>query len=171
MYLTPKELSQAGFKHVGKNVSISSLCKVYNPAKISIGDHVRIDDYTILSAGEGITIGSNVHIAPFCSLRGKGKITIEDFVRLSSSVQIISSTDDFSGPVLPGDELKIFHDDIIIERKAVIGSGCQIMPGVIIGENASIGALSLVKRSINSNEVWAGVPADFIRRRVIQKAL
>lgn len=171
MYLTPKELSLVGFKFIGKDVLISNKCSIYNPGKISIMSHTRIDDFTILSAGEGIFIGGNVHIAPFTSLRGQGKITIGDLVRLSSNVQVISSTDDFTGEVLPGDNLEIMSDNIVIERKAVIGSGSVILPGVIIGENSSIGALSLVKRSIPANEVWAGSPVKHIKTRKIKKAL
>jgi len=172
MYLSEKKLSKMGFISIGPGARISDKASFYNTGMIIIGKNVRIDDYVIVSSGkDGIDIGDQVHIAPYSSLRGQGKITIENMVRVSSSVQIISSTDDFTGDVLPGDDLKIISDEIIIERKAVIGSGSQIMPGVIIGENSSVGALSLVKRSIPANQCWAGIPVKYIKTRKIAKAL
>ena len=73
------------FKYVGKNVLISSLASIHNPENISIGDYSRIDDFCILSAGEGgISIGRNVHIAVYVSLIGKENIHIDDFAGISS---------------------------------------------------------------------------------------
>lgn len=58
-----------GFASVGRNVVISDKVSFYNCANISIGNNVRIDDFCVLSAGEGgIVIGNNVHIAVYSSL-------------------------------------------------------------------------------------------------------
>ncbi|NLX05651.1 MAG: hypothetical protein GXY33_10960 [Phycisphaerae bacterium] len=46
-----------------------------------------------------------------------------------------------------------------------IGRGAAILEGVAIGRGAVIGANSVVTRDVPSMEVWAGVPARFIRRR------
>lgn len=37
--------------------------------------------------------------------------------------------------------------------------------GVVIGDNSIIGAGSIVTKNIPDNEVWAGVPAKFIKKR------
>ena len=74
MYI--KDIESIGFKSVGKNVLISDKSTIYNAKNIEIGDNVRIDDFCVISAGEGgIKIGNNVHIAVFCSLIGNGLIT------------------------------------------------------------------------------------------------
>ena len=68
MFLNETELKKIGFKKVGKNVSISDKCSIYNAKNIEIGSNVRIDDFVILSAGEGgIKIGSHIHIACYAS--------------------------------------------------------------------------------------------------------
>lgn len=48
-FYTHDELAEIGFKSCGKNVLISRKASIYSPAKIEIGDNVRIDDFCILS--------------------------------------------------------------------------------------------------------------------------
>jgi maltose O-acetyltransferase len=47
-------------------------------------------------------------------------------------------------------------------KRAYIGAGSVILPGVRIGEGAIVGALSLVNTRIPDHEVWGGVPVRFI---------
>ena len=97
-FFSENDLLNIGFKHIGKNVLISDKCSIYNPKKISIGDNVRIDDFCVISAGEGgIELGNFVHIACYSSLIGKGKITMKDFSGLSSRVSVYSSSDKYDG--------------------------------------------------------------------------
>ena len=46
-----------------------------------------------------------------------------------------------------------------------IGANCVIMPGIVIGKCAVVGANSLVNRNIGENEVWSGNPARLINKR------
>lgn len=83
------ELRSLGFKALGKNVLLSKKASVYNAKAIEIGDNSRIEDFCVLSAGEGgIVIGRHVHIAVFSSLIGAGKIVMEDFTCISSKCAI-----------------------------------------------------------------------------------
>ncbi|HRY18198.1 MAG TPA: acyltransferase, partial [Candidatus Competibacteraceae bacterium] len=100
-YHTYDELQELGFFRIGKEVFISNKVSLYKCSKIQIGNNVRIDDFCVLSAGEGgIKIGDYIHIAPFCSIMGAGKIEMENFSGLSSKVSIYSSSDDYSGKFL-----------------------------------------------------------------------
>ncbi len=54
---------------------------------------------------------------------------------------------------------------IIIRRGAYIGCNTIICKPVTIGENAVVGAGSIVTKDIPANEVWAGNPARFIRKK------
>lgn len=166
-----EELQGLGLASFGEDVRISRKASIYNPARISLGSHVRIDDFCVLSAGAGgIEIGNYVHIAVFCLLIGAGKIAVRDFVNLSSRVSIYSSNDDYSGthltnPMVPPQFTGVTHDDVLIGRHAIIGSGSVVLPGVELEEGVAIGSLSLIKTKCHSFEIYAGVPARRIRKR------
>ena len=62
-FLSKQKLRKIKFKVLGKNVKISTNVTIIGEKNIEIGDNVRIDDFTIISAKEGsLKIGSNVHI-------------------------------------------------------------------------------------------------------------
>jgi galactoside O-acetyltransferase len=170
-WLTQKEIHGLGFLRVGKKVLLSSKASFYNCSKIEIGNYSRIDDFCVLSAGNGgIEIGRNVHIAVYSSLIGAGKITLCDFSGLSSHVSIYSSNDDYSGtamtnPTIPSEFTNVFHADVVIGRHAVIGAGAVILPGVTLGEGVAIGALSLVAKNCDAFTVYAGSPLRRIKSR------
>lgn len=160
-----------GFKSLGYNVLISDKVSFYNVVNISIGSHVRIDDYCVLSAGEGgIDIGSYIHIAVYTSLIGRGKIILRDYVNLSSRVSIYSSNDDYSGeymtnPMVPKHLTKVRHEDVILNEHVIVGSGTVILPGSALSRGVAIGALSLVNSRIPEFEIHAGIPLKFIKER------
>ena len=54
-----------------------------------------------------------------------------------------------------------------IKKNAFVGCNTVILHGVTIGENAVIGASSVVTKNIPDNEIWAGNPAHFIRKNSI----
>ena len=54
---------------------------------------------------------------------------------------------------------------IVLKKNAYIGCNTIICKPVTIGENAIVGAGSIVTKDIPANEVWAGNPARFIRKR------
>ena len=49
----------------------------------------------------------------------------------------------------------------VVKSHAVIGGGCTVNPGVIIGFRSGVGAASNVIRDIPDGEVWCGNPASF----------
>lgn len=170
-FYSSKELAEIGLAKYGYNVLISKKASIYNPSKISIGNNVRIDDFCVLSAGEGgIEIGEYIHIAVFCSLMGAGKIVLGDFSNLSSRVSIYSSNDDYSGehmtnPMVPREFTGVTHADVLIGKHSIIGSGSVVLPGVILEEGVSVGALSLVNKNCFTLGIYVGVPARRIGDR------
>lgn len=165
-----EELKDIGLKNLGENVLISKDARIYSPHKVSIGNDVRIDDFCILS-GE-VVIGSNVHLAPGVQLTaGAGKITLEDFAGIAFNTVVTASTDDFSGKSLTGPTVPDKYKKsktigaVVLGRHVIIGTSCVILPNVRIGEGASVGALSLVSKSLDSWGVYIGVPAKKIKNR------
>jgi galactoside O-acetyltransferase len=170
-FLKQEELEKIGFKYLGKNVLISDKCSIYNPKNISIDDNTRIDDFCILSAGDGgIELGKYVHIACFSSLIGKSRIVMKDFSGISSRVSIYSSSDNYDGewmtnPCLPNIVTNTQHSDVIIGKHVVIGSNSVVLPGVTLFDGSSVGAMSLVNKSIDGPFICVGIPAKKIRDR------
>lgn len=170
-WLNDQEVEAMKFAFVGKNVKISSKASFYNCSKIKIGNNSRIDDFCVLSAGEGgIEIGQNIHIAVYTSLIGKGKIILKDFSNISSRVSIYSSNDDYSGsamtnPTIPDKFKNVTSLDVIIGRHVIVGAGSVILPGVQIDDGAVIGAISLVKGNCKAFGIYAGIPSRWIKDR------
>lgn len=167
-YYSEEELHDLGLKVVGKDVQISRLACFYSPDSIYIGDHVRIDDFCILSGK--IKIGCYVHIAPYCGLYGNYGIVMKDFSGLSSKVSIYSGSDDYSGeyltnPTVPEKYKSIDGGEVIMEKHVIIGATSVILPNVKIGEGTAVGCLSLVLKDLEPWKIYAGIPCKLIRDR------
>lgn len=168
-FLTQEELKQYGFKKIGKNVLLSRKASIYGASDICIGDNVRIDDFCILSGN--ITIGSHVHIAAGVMLFGGEKgIEIDDFAGISSRTAVYSESDNYLGeamtnPTIPEKYRKIEGGKIYFGRHVLIGTGCTVLPGVCIAEGTSVGAMSLINKSLDPWSVYIGIPARKIGGR------
>ncbi|MNF55058.1 dTDP-4-amino-4,6-dideoxy-D-glucose acyltransferase [compost metagenome] len=169
--LTREQIENMGFSHVGENPRLSDKASYYNCRNIVIGDNVRIDDFCVLSAGNGgIEIGSYIHVAVYSSLIGAGKIILSDFSNISSRVSIYSSNDDYSGaamtnPMVPEEFTNVTHADVTVGRHVIIGSGCVVLPGVTLEEGVAVGALSLVSKNCDAFGIYSGVPVRRIKER------
>jgi galactoside O-acetyltransferase len=170
-FFTQAELLEMGFASLGRNVRLSRKASIYNPGNISIGNYSRIDDFCVLSAGDGgIEIGRNVHIAVYTLLIGQGKIQVGNFANLSSRVAIYTSNDDYSGefmtnPTVESRYTGVRSAPVSIGEHVIIGSGSIVLPGVTLKEGASIGALSMVNTDCDAFKIYAGTPARFLRNR------
>lgn len=168
-FYTEQELQELGLKEYGTNVLISRKCSIYGASHISIGNNVRIDDFCILSGN--IKIGSYVHIAAYSSLfAGDSGIDIDDFCGISSRSALYAESDDYTGnaltnPTVPEKYKLITGKKIIMERHSLIGTGCTVLPGVIVGEGASIGAMSLINKDIEPWTMNVGCPCKKVRKR------
>jgi galactoside O-acetyltransferase len=170
-WLTTKKIKEMGFARVGENVFLSDKAAYYNCQNIRIGNHVRIDDFCVLSAGDGgIELCNYIHIAIFSSLIGAGNISLADFSGLSSRVTIYSSNDDYSGefmtnPMIPIQFTNVQHGDVKIGRHVIIGSGSIILPNVTLEEGVAVGALSLIRKDCEAFGIYSGSPAKRISER------
>jgi acetyltransferase-like isoleucine patch superfamily enzyme len=167
-WLTTQQIIEMGFASVGSNLLLSDKASYYNCTNIRLGSNIRIDDFCVLSAGDGgIDIGNYIHIAVYSSLIGAGNITLADFSNISSRVAIYSSNDDYSGaamtnPTVQAEFTKVRHANVKIGRHVIIGAGTIILPGVTLEEGVAVGALSLVKKDCKTFGVYIGSPAKRI---------
>ena len=168
-FLTTAALSSLGFLSLGVNIKISDKAAIYNPELMEIGDHVRIDDFCVISGK--VVLGRNVHIAIFCNIAGgEVGVTMEDFSGLAYGCHVFTQSDDYSGrtltnPTIPDKykcEIKL---PICIKRHSIVGTCSVILPGVILEEGTSIFAMSLVTKSTECWSVYFGAPAKRLKGR------
>lgn len=114
-------------------------------AKLIIGDRVALSNSTIVCTNR-IEIEDNVFIGGDCNIYDT------DFHPIDASERINNRLD------------KVKTAPILIKRGSFIGAHSIILKGVTIGENAIIGAGSLVSKDIPDNEIWAGNPIKKIRK-------
>lgn len=105
-----------------------------------------------------VTIGRNVIIMPGCLMMSAGGITIDDNAMIAANVQLISNNHDLY------ERQVITCRPIHIGKHAWIGAGATILPGVTVGDNAVVGAASVVTKDVPADTIVAGNPAKIIKR-------
>lgn len=168
-FYSREELQELGFKTVGEDVRLSRKASFYNPQSITVGNHVRIDDFCIVSGK--VNIGSYVHVSAYSGMfGGLAGIVIEDFATISSRNMIYALTDDYSGefmtnPMIPDEFRNVKESCVMIGKYAIIGCGCTVLPGVSIGEGAAVGAMSLILKDLEPWSMNKGIPCSKYRER------
>lgn len=113
-----------------------------------LGDDVSVGTHAALEFGNRVGNRSRIHTGCFLEL-----VTIEDDVFLGPHVVF---TDD------PHPQCPAYLDCVrgaTVRRRARIGANSTILPGVEIGEDALVGAGSVVRRAVRPRSVVAGNPA------------
>lgn len=103
--------------------------------------------------------GKHVFVNFGCSFMDRGGITLEDGVLIGPQVKLITENHAEN----PNMRQHVYSRPILIKRKAWLGAGVTVLPGVTIGENAIVGAGSVVTKDVPDNVIAAGVPAKIIR--------
>lgn len=109
--------------------------------------------------GKNIHTGKDVFINACCHFQDHGGIFIGDGCQIGHNV-VFATLNHFLEP----DRRALTHPaPITLGRKVWIGSNSTILQGVTIGDNAVVGAGSVVTRDVPAGTVVAGVPARIIR--------
>ena len=119
-------------------------------------------------------IGSNCNICSHCfienDVRIGNNVTVKSGVQLWDGIEIeddvfIGSNATFTNDKFPRSKhYPEAFSKTIVHKGASIGAGAVILCGIEIGENALIGAGSVVTKNVPPNEIWCGNPARFVRR-------
>ena len=163
-FLTEKEVRKLGLKSYGKDVKIGRHAVLYTPERLEIGNHVRIDYFTVISGN--VTLGSRIHISQFCGLYGgESGIVMEDFSGLSSRCSVYAVSDDYTGnsmtnPMVPMEYRPgMLSAPVIIKKHAIVGCSSVILPGVTIEEGSAVGSMCLCNKSTEPWSMYIGIPA------------
>lgn len=143
---------------LGKNVKMSKFINLYG---------CYVDDNTKI--GAFVEIQKNARVGKNCKISSHTFICegveIEDGVFVGHSVTFIN--DSYPRAVTPDGELQTDQDWVVertvVKKGASIGSGSTILSSVVIGENAIVGAGSVVTKDVPPNAIVAGNPAKLFR--------
>ena len=146
---------------------------------VNLGPGVTIYDFVNLY---GCDIGANTQIGPFVEIQKGGKIgknckiqshtficegvTIEDNVFIGHNVTFIN---DRFPRATTGDgklqrEADWVCDPTLVKRGASIGSSATLLGGITVGENAIVGAGSVVTKDVPAHTIVVGNPARILRQ-------
>ena len=137
--------------NIGENTQIWQFCVVLSGAQI--GSNCNINCQVLIE--NDVVIGNNVTIKPGVQIWDG--ITIEDNVFIGPNVTFTNDLNPRS-KMYPESFLKT-----LVKKGASIGANATILPGITIGENAMIGAGSVVLKDVPPNTVWVGNPARQIK--------
>lgn len=144
---------------MGKNVVCHAFVNLYG---CTIGDNTRIG--TFVEIQKNATIGRNVKVSSHTFIC-EG-VTIEDDTFIGHNVSFIN--DKYPRATNAGGGLQTEADwkvvPTVVKRGASIGTSATILCGVTIGENAIVGAGSVVTHDVPDNAIVAGVPARIVKK-------
>jgi UDP-2-acetamido-3-amino-2,3-dideoxy-glucuronate N-acetyltransferase len=143
---------------LGRDVKVYEFVNLYG---CQIGDFTKIG--TFVEVQKNATIGKNCKISSHTFIC-EG-VTIEDNVFVGHGVVFIN--DAYPRATTSDGELQTQKDwkvePTLVRKGASIGSGSTILCNVTIGENAIVGAGSVVTRDVPANTIVAGNPARVLR--------
>src|SRR3954465_10798313 len=144
---------------LGRDVRIFGFANLYG---CEIGDEVKIG--TFVEIQKGVKVGRRCKISSH-SFLCEG-VTLEDEVFVGHNVCF--TNDRFPRSTNPDGSMKSGQDwkcvPTLIKKRAAIGSGTTLLCGITVGENAIIGAGSVVTKDVAPNTIVAGNPARLVRK-------
>ena len=143
---------------LGADVRLSKFINLYG---CEIGSETKV--------GAFVEIQKNASIGKRCKISSHTFIcegvTIEDDVFIGHSVTFVNDT--YPRATASGGRLQTEEDwkvePTVIKKGASIGSGATILSNIRIGENAIVGAGSVVTKDVPANAIVAGNPARVLR--------
>lgn len=173
------------FRSVGSGPILGRAVVLRHPGRISLGNRVAIDDFTLLDAGgageAGIRIGDDVIVSRNCVIQGKtGPVAIGNRTDIGCNTVLSSvSGIEIGEAVLVAAACYIGGARYVTERRGIpfmdqgvysrgpiaigdgswLGANVTVLDGVRIGAGCVVGAGAVVTRDVPDGFSVAGIPA------------
>jgi acetyltransferase-like isoleucine patch superfamily enzyme len=146
---------------------------------VKLGRDVKIHDFTNLygcEVGDGTRVGCFVEIQKGSRIGPRCKISSHTFICEGVTIEeevfvghhVVFVNDRYPRATAASGQLQSEQDwtcvPTLVKRGASIGSGATLLCGVTVGENAIVGAGSVVTKDVPPNMIVAGNPARPMRR-------
>jgi acetyltransferase-like isoleucine patch superfamily enzyme len=141
----------------------SSRLDVFPFNHFKVGKGTTIEDYTVINNGVGaVQIGSASRLGIGSVVMGP--VSIGDSTITGQNCLITGLDHNYEKHDLPIKDQGVSVNPTHIGNGSFIGANVSILPGVFIGDNAIIGAGSVVTRDVPNNHMAVGNPARLIKK-------
>ena len=151
-YFVIKYLRKYGAQ-IGENCIIDSGLKIHRPNNFTpfknliIGTDVYLGHNLLIDLTEKVVFENNVALGADCQI----------WTHVGDCKYLLRDKNDYNERIRP-----------VIFKEGFIGySGVIYNPGAILGKYARVLALSMVSRTVPDKEIWGGVPASIIKKRLL----
>jgi UDP-2-acetamido-3-amino-2,3-dideoxy-glucuronate N-acetyltransferase len=158
-------MEEFSMKNIAPDVQLGIGVKIFDFVNLygcKIGDNSKIG--TFVEIQKGADIGKNCKISSHTFIC-EG-VTIEEGVFVGHNVTFIN--DRYPRSTSEEGELQTESDWVcvptLIKQGASIGSSATLLCGVTVGENAIVGAGSVVTKDVLANSIVAGNPARIMKQ-------
>ncbi len=166
--LTGRRMQLDGVVFLGRRVRL----EIGRNARIRFGRWTWIGDGTKIRCHEGrVRIGAKTVMGQECTISAYQHVSIGEQCIVADRVMLIDFDHNVTEVERPIRVQGIYKRDVRVGSNVWIGYGAQILRGVTVGDNAIIGASSVVTSDVPANAVVAGTPARVIRMREAPETL
>jgi acetyltransferase-like isoleucine patch superfamily enzyme len=155
---------------VGDNCLIGAMVVLYRGAvfaeSVMVADLATVREDVSVGAetiiGRGVAVENHVKIGERCKIETGAYITALSNIAEDCFIapEVAFTNDQFMGRT---EKRFLFHKGVTMERGARIGANATILPGLTIGEDAMVGAASVVTRNVAARMMVFGAPARAVR--------
>ncbi|KYG64993.1 dTDP-6-deoxy-3,4-keto-hexulose isomerase [Bdellovibrio bacteriovorus] len=139
--------------HIGAGTLVWQFCVILPNAKIGVNCNINAHCFI----ENDVVIGNNVTV--------KSGVYIWDGVVLEDGV-FIGPNATFTNDKIPrSKQYPTQFAKTVVKKGASLGAGCVILPGIVIGENAMVGAGAVVTKDVADHTTVVGNPAKPIKER------
>lgn len=164
----------------GKDSFIREHSQITGGKYIKIGIHTRIYPYSRIECFDSISgekyipqlrIGDNVLMGRYTTILCVNSIEIGDDCMFASNCFVCDENHGMDPSIgLRYEQQKLTYKPVKLGKNVWVGEKAIIMPGVTIGDNAVIGAGSVVTKDIPPYTMVAGIPAKIIKKFNLEKS-